>query len=186
MPGPGPLPASCSDLRSETSSVCRAQLVQRSAARRMLHAEATTRRPAGTSREPTGRHRLFHPEGELHVDGHGNGATQASSPLRRICDLSPVLEGGPFEKPQTKALFSPSCLGHSPHQEALGRALYLLAAGGLSVAGPQRNSSPRGPGARRLFVCLAWDLSSLTPFSRFSLLACLRSTVIPVSPARCH
>jgi len=50
-------------------------------------------------------------------------------------------------------------------------------AGGLSGAGPQRNSSPRGPRARRPSVCLAWNLSSLTPSPRFSLLARLPSPI---------
>jgi hypothetical protein len=42
----------------------------------------------------------------------------------------------------------------SDHREALGHALYFLAAGSLTDAGPQRNSSPRDPRARRLLVCL--------------------------------
>jgi len=46
-------------------------------------------------------------------------------------------------------------------------------AGSLSGAGPQRNSSPRGPRARRLLVCLALDLSSPMSSSRFALLASL-------------
>jgi len=58
--------------------------------------------------------------------------------------------------------------------------------GSLTGAGPQRNSSPRGPRARRLLVCLAWDLSSLTPSPRASLLARPQDTVTPVFPARCH
>jgi hypothetical protein len=57
----------------------------------------------------------------------------------------------------------------------------------LQFAGPQRNSSPRGPRARRLLVCLAWNLSSLTPFSRpLPVPAFLALSFIPVFPARCH
>ena len=63
----------------------------------------------------------------------------------------------------------------------LGYALHFSAACSLSGAGPQRNSSPRGSRARRLFLCLAWDLAhALLPclfpcppfkhcYSRFSI-----------------
>jgi hypothetical protein len=60
-----------------------------------------------------------------------------------------------------------------------GRAGYLRP-GSLSGEGPQRNSSPRGPRTRRLLVCLAWVLPSLTPSSCASLLARLLSAVNPV------
>ena len=64
--------------------------------------------------------------------------------------------------------------------------LRLLAVNGCLSLNIEIFPFPRGPRARRLLVCLAWDLSSLTPSLRASLLARLLSTVIPVFPARCQ
>jgi hypothetical protein len=72
----------------------------------------------------------------------------------------------------------------SPHREALGHALHFPAAGSLSGASLQRNSSPRDPRARGLLVFLARELSSLTPSSRASLLARLPSNVMLVANKR--
>jgi len=51
----------------------------------------------------------------------------------------------------------------------------------LLGAGPQRNSSPRGPRARRLLACLAWNLSSLTSSSRSSSLPAFLAMSFPLA-----
>ena len=57
-----------------------------------------------------------------------------------------------------------------PHPVLIGHAsslpLYFIADGSLSGAGPERNSSPRGPRARRPLVCLAWNHAPSFPFSQ--------------------